>query len=425
MIKENKYSNLNLNISIFAMMFYPLLSMYITNPLVNIPRGALISQILFLVLPVLSVLVLYFVKNDELFYPLKELRGRYILVFVLITAISHMFLYEYTSISREVLIDFVLSSGSIGLIMANLKHPKQFLDWLYKVRWIVYILLYVYVILGFVLFQKHYSLQGQTLSFVTTFLLFFTMSYTLSFNRKKTFINFVDPLLLVIISVVMASRISLFIAFVLYVLYLLILMSDDIKQFTQKYKKISLGIGVGLAALVVSFILFFREIFTFINTELNKRGIFVRIFRLAATGEIFNTSGRNDIIYPAATKLIEENPLLGHGIGKVRYETKQNYVKMLGYNEERAATISDSSLYPHNFLLELVSVYGILLTAVLLFYFIKLVVKSYKTDIKYFVVFFVIGYALMLSFVSSIFTFKYLWFFIGLMCNYANNKVFK
>lgn len=414
-----------LNWSIFGLMLYPLLMMYITNPLINLPYGSLISQGLFLGLPMLILVILFFFKNEETFYNLKNIRGLYIVGFLIITLITHGLLYSYKKESFDVLFNFSLLSTSIGLIMANIRYPRRFLDWFFSKRWLIILLIALYVFLGFRYFQRHYSIQGQTISFLTSFIFFFITSYNLSFHRKKTFLNFVEPLLLVLLLVVMASRITLFIAGVIYCIYLFLLLKDDIFKVTHKYKKISITIMTFLSLLTISFIVFFRQIFTFINTELNKRGIFIRIFRLAASGEIFYTSGRNDIIYPVAVRLIQENPFIGHGIGKVRYETTQNYIDKLNIAPENAQKISVTSLYPHNFLLELGSVFGILLTAVLLFYYLKLAYKAYKSEIKSFVIIFSLGYIIMLSFVSSIFDFKYLWFFIGLMSNYAINTFTK
>ena len=177
----------------------------------------------------------------------------------------------------------------------------------------------------------------------------------------------------------------------------------------KRWKKLRRKIKIVLllpAIVIIALCINYQAIAKSLDTALMKQGKIVRIIHIAAKGELF-TSARSDLIYKPLIEDIENNIILGNGVGADRiYLCEIQNNKKCTDNEARGS-------YSHNLILEIVYSFGLFGIAMLLVLIVKFILSS-KYDRSYFILIAFIGVVpLLMSF--SFLSYFYFWLFVSIL----------
>lgn len=143
----------------------------------------------------------------------------------------------------------------------------------------------------------------------------------------------------------------------------------------KRWKKLRRKIKIVLllpAIVIIALCINYQAIAKSLDTALMKQGKIVRIIHIAAKGELF-TSARSDLIYKPLIEDIENNILLGNGVGADRiYLCEIQNNKKCTDNEARGS-------YSHNLILEIVYSFGLFGIAMLLVLIVKFILRDRKS----------------------------------------------
>lgn len=177
----------------------------------------------------------------------------------------------------------------------------------------------------------------------------------------------------------------------------------------KRWKKLRRKIKIVLllpAIVIIALCINYQAIAKSLDTALMKQGKIVRIIHIAAKGELF-TSARSDLIYKPLIEDIENNIILGNGVGADRiYLCEIQNNKKCTDNEARGS-------YSHNLILEIVYSFGLFGIAMLLVLIVKFILSS-KYDRSYFILIaFISVVPLLMSF--SFLSYFYFWLFVSIL----------
>ena len=217
------------------------------------------------------------------------------------------------------------------------------------------------------------------------------------------------------------SRTYLILYTVFALLLFFIALINKIRSIDAKKRKIAISIIIIVIILLTTILINYQKICNDLYYFLADMGLQIRVLRLLATGNFFTSNDRINIIYPTIMQSIEENWLLGLGIGGDRTLLYNMYLQSGTVREDGGI----ESYYSHNLILELYSTFGVIIATVLIallgYGLYKIILNKKNKDLA---ICLTIVSILPLMLTGTLFSDMYFWGLIGLICaNFRKNNL--
>ncbi|WP_294398361.1 hypothetical protein [uncultured Clostridium sp.] len=327
-ISINKYK-----INAFLIVLFVFMSS-VTMPIKNFTRN---GSVIWLI-TILGIIISFFInrKIDKSYL--------FFLIASLILILLNILIVEYSSLVISELFEFI-KFGLIPLYLSSNKFDyDSFVDYWYKFSIVNFVIL-VYYIPNVINNKLNYMVFG--ISLVYSFVGFITYFYI---KNKYKVLNLIIVIIIVILIFIFGNRSSLLICLSIWLFMKLYNIRNSFK------KVISLFIMITIS--IVAYINIFN-ILKGINIFLQKMGIhsysISKYIMAIDNGFIKSTSGREELA-KLSIDIIKSNPLKPHGLKYFTYFTGR--------------------IYPHNLILDLSIVFGLLGAIFIIGFLIYLIFKS-------------------------------------------------
>ena len=327
-ISINKYK-----INAFLIVLFVFMSS-VTMPIKNFTRN---GSVIWLI-TILGIIISFFInrKIDKSYL--------FFLITSLILILLNILIVEYSSLVISELFEFI-KFGLIPLYLSSNKFDyDSFVDYWYKFSIVNFVIL-VYYIPNVINNKLNYMVFG--ISLVYSFVGFITYFYI---KNKYKVLNLIIVIIIVILIFIFGNRSSLLICLSIWLFMKLYNIRNSFK------KVISLFIMITIS--IVAYINIFN-ILKGINIFLQKMGIhsysISKYIMAIDNGFIKSTSGREELA-KLSIDIIKSNPLKPHGLKYFTYFTGR--------------------IYPHNLILDLSIVFGLLGAVFIIGFLIYLIFKS-------------------------------------------------
>ena len=327
-ISINKYK-----INAFLIVLFVFMSS-VTMPIKNFTRN---GSVIWLI-TILGIIISFFInrKIDKSYL--------FFLITSLILILLNILIVEYSSLVISELFEFI-KFGLIPLYLSSNKFDyDSFVDYWYKFSIVNFVIL-VYYIPNVINNKLNYMVFG--ISLVYSFVGFITYFYI---KNKYKVLNLIIVIIIVILIFIFGNRSSLLICLSIWLFMKLYNIRNSFK------KVISLFIMITIS--IVAYINIFN-ILKGINIFLQKMGIhsysISKYIMAIDNGFIKSTSGREELA-KLSIDIIKSNPLKPHGLKYFTYFTGR--------------------IYPHNLILDLSIVFGLLGAIFIIGFLIYLIFKS-------------------------------------------------
>ena len=327
-ISINKYK-----INAFLIVLFVFMSS-VTMPIKNFTRN---GSVIWLI-TILGIIISFFInrKIDKSYL--------FFLITSLILILLNILIVEYSSLVISELFEFI-KFGLIPLYLSSNKFDyDSFVDYWYKFSIVNFVIL-VYYIPNVINNKLNYMVFG--ISLVYAFVGFITYFYI---KNKYKVLNLIIVIIIVILIFIFGNRSSLLICLSIWLFMKLYNIRNSFK------KVISLFIMITIS--IVAYINIFN-ILKGINIFLQKMGIhsysISKYIMAIDNGFIKSTSGREELA-KLSIDIIKSNPLKPHGLKYFTYFTGR--------------------IYPHNLILDLSIVFGLLGAIFIIGFLIYLIFKS-------------------------------------------------
>lgn len=327
-ISINKYK-----INAFLIVLFVFMSS-VTMPIKNFTRN---GSVIWLI-TILGIIISFFInrKIDKSYL--------FFLITSLILILLNILIVEYSSLVISELFEFI-KFGLIPLYLSSNKFDyDSFVDYWYKFSIVNFVIL-VYYIPNVINNKLNYMVFG--ISLVYSFVGFITYFYI---KNKYKVLNLIIVIIIVILIFIFGNRSSLLICLSIWLFMKLYNIRNSFK------KVISLFIMITIS--IVAYINIFN-ILKGINIFLQKMGIhsysISKYIMAIDNGFIKSTSGREELV-KLSIDIIKSNPLKPHGLKYFTYFTGR--------------------IYPHNLILDLSIVFGLLGAIFIIGFLIYLIFKS-------------------------------------------------
>ena len=318
-ISINKYK-----INAFLIVLFVFMSS-VTMPIKNFTRN---GSVIWLI-TILGIIISFFInrKIDKSYL--------FFLITSLILILLNILIVEYSSLVISELFEFI-KFGLIPLYLSSNKFDyDSFVDYWYKFSIVNFVIL-VYYIPNVINNKLNYMVFG--ISLVYSFVGFITYFYI---KNKYKVLNLIIVIIIVILIFIFGNRSSLLIC-------LSIWLFMKLYNIRNSFKKV-----------ISLFIMITISIVAYINIFLQKMGIhsysISKYIMAIDNGFIKSTSGREELA-KLSIDIIKSNPLKPHGLKYFTYFTGR--------------------IYPHNLILDLSIVFGLLGAVFIIGFLIYLIFKS-------------------------------------------------
>ena len=327
-ISINKYK-----INAFLIVLFVFMSS-VTMPIKNFTRN---GSIIWLI-TILGIIISFFINRKI------DKNYLFFLITSLILILLNILIVEYSSLVISELFEFI-KFGLIPLYLSSNKFDyDSFVDYWYKFSIVNFVIL-VYYIPNVINNKLNYMVFG--ISLVYSFVGFITYFYI---KNKYKVLNLIIVIIIVILIFIFGNRSSLLICLSIWLFMKLYNIRNSFK------KVISLFIMITIS--IVAYINIFN-ILKGINIFLQKIGIhsysISKYIMAIDNGFIKSTSGREELA-KLSIDIIKSNPLKPHGLKYFTYFTGR--------------------IYPHNLILDLSIVFGLLGAIFIIGFLIYLIFKS-------------------------------------------------
>lgn len=327
-ISINKYK-----INAFLIVLFVFMSS-VTMPIKNFTRN---GSIIWLI-TILGIIISFFINRKI------DKNYLFFLITSLILILLNILIVEYSSMVISELFEFI-KFGLIPLYLSSNKFDyDSFVDYWYKFSIVNFVIL-VYYIPNVINNKLNYMVFG--ISLVYSFVGFITYFYI---KNKYKVLNLIIVIIIVILIFIFGNRSSLLICLSIWLFMKLYNIRNSFK------KVISLFIMITIS--IVAYINIFN-ILKGINIFLQKIGIhsysISKYIMAIDNGFIKSTSGREELA-KLSIDIIKSNPLKPHGLKYFTYFTGR--------------------IYPHNLILDLSIVFGLLGAIFIIGFLIYLIFKS-------------------------------------------------
>ena len=327
-ISINKYK-----INAFLIVLFVFMSS-VTMPIKNFTRN---GSIIWLI-TILGIIISFFINRKI------DKNYLFFLITSLILILLNILIVEYSSLVISELFEFI-KFGLIPLYLSSNKFDyDSFVDYWYKFSIVNFVIL-VYYIPNVINNKLNYMVFG--ISLVYSFVGFITYFYI---KNKYKVLNLIIVIIIVILIFIFGNRSSLLICLSIWLFMKLYNIRNSFK------KVISLFIMITIS--IVAYINIFN-ILKGINIFLQKMGIhsysISKYIMAIDNGFIKSTSGREELA-KLSIDIIKSNPLKPHGLKYFTYFTGR--------------------IYPHNLILDLSIVFGLLGAIFIIGFLIYLIFKS-------------------------------------------------
>ena len=327
-ISINKYK-----INAFLIVLFVFMSS-VTMPIKNFTRN---GSVIWLI-TILGIIISFFInrKIDKSYL--------FFLIASLILILLNILIVEYSSLVISELFEFI-KFGLIPLYLSSNKFDyDSFVDYWYKFSIVNFVIL-VYYIPNVINNKLNYMVFG--ISLVYSFVGFITYFYI---KNKYKVLNLIIVIIIVILIFIFGNRSSLLICLSIWLFMKLYNIRNSFKKVISLFIKITISI--------VAYINIFN-ILKGINIFLQKMGIhsysISKYIMAIDNGFIKSTSGREELA-KLSIDIIKSNPLKPHGLKYFTYFTGR--------------------IYPHNLILDLSIVFGLLGAIFIIGFLIYLIFKS-------------------------------------------------
>lgn len=240
---------------------------------------------------------------------------------------------------NSIIFDALIVFVPLGICTYSIVNKQVLLDRLYKWSWLIQGILIVI----FLLFSdtSAYSMSASNA------LMFQILIMTDHYLKDKKIYDLLMIILDLMLIVMFGSRGAL-LCFIAYILFRVLAFDGNRKRIIR--------VGAG-CILGICFLLFYKQIFSFIFEVLEANGMYSRTIKLLLLGQITGGSGRLEL-YQMYWEKILESPLLGWGV---------------------AGGWIEGGSYPHNLFIELLLAFGIPAGASLIIFLIGYSVKGLRS----------------------------------------------
>ena len=382
------------HISILLFLMYPVISIILNRLFVYKNIGNYSSLIIVGVFALAALTILFFKNIKSMILMLLCFWG--------IVLLNYIFHFSTINQTIKLVIKNFLSCYLMFMIIVSCEDLEKLLEDLKKGGYFVSILIIIYILL----MKNNKSIlmeTGLTLQLVLIVFLPINLVFTFK-NRKIT--DFIFSTIQICEICYFSSRTIILTTWILTITLFFVYYIKLFKESKSFDKKIaSLICIIILIFLIIICIINIRVIAEKLYVFLIQRGIYVRTLRLISEGEISNSSGRMETVYPTMVKKILESPLIGHGIGM-----------------DRIITTNNESLYAHNIILELFVSYGMLMGTAIIMTIIILTQNAFKSKFKSIIFGMLCSGIIILSLTSSYLLYRGFWLFLAILINIARQK---
>lgn len=335
------------------------------------------------ILQIVSKLIVGFLVMSCIHIILKENRMKKIIftLMVMIIILCNLIIYGiYLNPVLNLAISIILNGYLILLLTVSIKDLKLFDEIANKISYIVFILGGLITLLIF--------LGKLDIGYYSTSIAYYILYPLIFFTRKFLDNSRISDLIFSILSILMVISIGSRGPLLVFVIFVLIYLIINFNNFSW-IKKI-----VTILCILLGYTYFDKVIIVLLGV-LDKFGIYSRTLIKISSGEI-SVSGRTTI-YKDIINLINANPILGIGLAGDR--------RLIG-------------VYSHNFLLEIISGFGIPFGSVIIITIFALLLRaifiSSQLNRNILLTWFAIGFIPLLFSSSYLTTFQF-WILLGLV----------
>lgn len=377
MIKVEK-NNIN---TIILLMFIFISS--ITLPIKKIMDSGSIVWILTVVLLIISLII-----N-------KKINSLVVIIALVSIAffLCNIILVDYKSIIINQMFDFIKFALIPLYLASNDINEDKLSYYMYKFSIINFIILLFFIPSSSNLDINYMSYgTAMTYSFIG-----FIYNYYISRNKCDLILSYITIFMIFIF----ANRGALLVCTIIYIFIIIYIQRGVIR------KSIIIGFGATLIILVknnlYNLLIKFNELL--IRSGISSYSL-TKYIQSIENGIVEASSGRDDV-FNYAIEIIKNNPIKVNGFGYFTHKT--------------------NIVYPHNIILDMWIIFGIIGTIILIILFMKLFFKAIinlNKNIKIIVYSFFIHVLIRLSISGTFITETLLWIIIGIFINCTTNKYF-